>query len=66
MAYYRTCPYCGCNNDPGEVCDCRAETKEEAAPTHRERPLAKNYLSPVYQGPAVKSRAEGVELCLRN
>ncbi len=27
MAYYRTCPYCGSNNDPGEACDCRAETK---------------------------------------
>lgn len=24
MSYYRTCPGCGCNLDPGEVCDeCR-------------------------------------------
>ena len=23
MAYYRTCPYCGCNIDAGERCDCR-------------------------------------------
>ena len=23
MAYYRTCPLCGSNNDPGEACDCR-------------------------------------------
>lgn len=22
---YRTCPYCGANNDPGEICDCRSE-----------------------------------------
>lgn len=22
MAYYRTCPNCGCNLDPGEQCDC--------------------------------------------
>ena len=22
MAYYYTCPYCGCNLDPGEDCDC--------------------------------------------
>ena len=29
MAYYRTCPLCGSNNDPGEACDCRAETKKE-------------------------------------
>lgn len=20
--YYNTCPYCGSNNDPGEICDC--------------------------------------------
>lgn len=31
MAYYWTCPNCGCNNDFGEVCDCRTETKNEAA-----------------------------------
>ena len=23
MAYYRTCPYCGSNLDPGEECECR-------------------------------------------
>lgn len=22
MAYYRTCPNCGCALDPGERCDC--------------------------------------------
>lgn len=22
MAYYRTCPRCGANLDPGEKCDC--------------------------------------------
>lgn len=22
MAYYNTCPKCGCNLDPGETCDC--------------------------------------------
>lgn len=40
MAYYRTCPYCGSNNDPGEACDCRAETKKESAPAQRERTQA--------------------------
>ena len=25
MPYYRTCPRCGCNLDPGERCDCTAE-----------------------------------------
>ena len=29
MSYYRECPYCGCNLDPGEVCDC--DKKEAAA-----------------------------------
>lgn len=28
MSYYTVCPYCGCNLDPGELCDCE---KEEAA-----------------------------------
>ena len=23
MSYYRTCPECGCNLDPGEICDCK-------------------------------------------
>lgn len=28
MAYYRVCPNCGGNLDPGEKCDCeREETK---------------------------------------
>ncbi len=27
MTYYRTCPYCGANNDPDESCDCREEVK---------------------------------------
>lgn len=25
MAYYRTCPLCGSNLDPGEKCDCESE-----------------------------------------
>lgn len=60
MAYYRTCPYCGSNNDPGEACDCRAETKKEAAPLHRERPRANDYPLSVYQPSRQKSRMEGV------
>lgn len=23
MPYYRTCPYCRANLDPGEICDCQ-------------------------------------------
>ena len=39
MSYYRTCPGCGCNLDPGEVCDeCRqAEGRELDLRTERER-----------------------------
>lgn len=25
MSYYRPCPYCGANLDPGERCDCQGE-----------------------------------------
>lgn len=28
MAYYKTCNICGCNLDPGEVCDCEEKGKE--------------------------------------
>ncbi len=28
MAYYNTCPKCGCNLDPGEKCDCGGEEKK--------------------------------------
>ncbi len=30
MSYYRTCPFCGSNLDPGEICNCR-QGKEKAA-----------------------------------
>lgn len=33
--YFRICPNCGGNLDPGERCDCRAKEKE-TAPLPRE------------------------------
>ncbi len=30
--FYRTCPYCGCNLDPGEVCDCKQSEAENKEP----------------------------------
>lgn len=33
MPYYRVCPNCGSNLDPGEICDCKdqkEQTVEEA------------------------------------
>ena len=34
MPYYRECPHCHCNLDPGEICDCQRKDREEppAAP----------------------------------
>lgn len=29
MAYYRICPKCGCNLDPGERCDCEDEKQRQ-------------------------------------
>lgn len=31
--YYRVCPYCGANLDPGEVCDCPKENRPGAVST---------------------------------
>jgi len=35
VCYYKTCPACGANLDPGEICDCQdpAEEKTADAPT---------------------------------
>lgn len=30
MAYYKPCPYCGANLDPGEKCDCEIRRREES------------------------------------
>lgn len=61
MAYYRTCPYCGSNNGPGEACDCRAETKKEPAPEQRERTRANGYPYTVYQPGRASSRTKEVQ-----
>lgn len=29
MSYYKTCHYCGCHLDPGEVCDCQTNKAEQ-------------------------------------
>ncbi len=29
MAFYKTCPLCGVNLDPGEKCDCQDTQKTE-------------------------------------
>lgn len=30
MNYYKTCPYCGANLDPGERCDCAGGNRHHA------------------------------------
>lgn len=35
MAYYRVCPDCGCNLDPGESCDCRNEKSRRQEATKK-------------------------------
>lgn len=39
MPYYRECPHCHCNLDPGEICDCRKRQQEKAEPQTRPRPM---------------------------
>lgn len=31
VSYYRTCPYCGLNLDPGEICRCQKKVKAAAS-----------------------------------
>lgn len=42
MPYYRECPYCHCNLDPGEICDChkRPQKKAEAQARPMTRPMS--------------------------
>ena len=35
MSYYRKCPFCGANLDPGELCDCQQERAEVLAEVER-------------------------------
>lgn len=37
MCYYRTCPHCGANLDPGERCDCREKGNGLPSATNTEQ-----------------------------
>lgn len=41
--YYRTCSECGCNLDPGEICDC----KKESSPPAKDHPSAPEVMKEV-------------------
>lgn len=38
MPYFRVCPFCGSNLDPGEICDCKTEKDAETAQRTAVRP----------------------------
>lgn len=38
MGYFRTCPHCGANLDPGETCDCQ-ERYHKPAPERDSKPV---------------------------
>ncbi len=45
--YYKNCPNCGANLDPGEVCDCEQKERavtEEAVTAQTHNSPGKNYL----------------------
>lgn len=35
--YYRTCPCCGANLDPGEICDCKTESRAAKPQTEHKK-----------------------------
>ena len=42
MSYFRTCPYCGDNLDPGEICGCRrpeSKSKENEKANKSKKPV---------------------------
>lgn len=65
MAYYRTCPHCGANLDPGEVCeDCRTTERDAHQPTKQcERPYTnrppKRTVSPILHKTGCAVNASG-------
>lgn len=61
--YYRVCPVCGCNLDPGEKCDCNG-TKKETAPLPRER--SRDKVSETSLSIQMLTVKKGVCACPRN
>ena len=58
MSYYRTCPHCGANLDPGEVCDCTlTQVCAEARETFPERFTGKTDREVVAEIASVVKRA---------
>ena len=44
MAYYRTCPDCGGNLDPGERCECQDERKTAPSAANTQSGMVENGL----------------------
>ena len=59
MSYYKTCPHCGANLDPGEVCDCLThQVCAEAREVFQERFTGKTDQEIVKEIAGVLQRAE--------
>lgn len=58
MSYYRTCPRCGGNLDPGEVCDCGKEKAVLGVTSTQDGKAEQNY-TPV-SAPMISSIKEEV------
>ncbi len=57
MAYYRICPGCGANLDPGEICDCVKEPDTTPPDRGQSRQRAE---------PGLRIRTRHKEVILRN
>lgn len=44
MSYYKVCPLCGCNLDPGERCDCGNEKKATVSASNADSGKVENLL----------------------
>lgn len=50
MSYFRSCPICGANLDPGETCDCIKNTAPEVAvPKAAGNQRMANYITTIIQ-----------------
>ncbi len=43
MAYFYSCPRCGCNLDPGEKCDCEREKHYHEQKRKKQEELLKRH-----------------------
>lgn len=59
MAYYRTCPDCGGNLDPGERCECQDKRKNAPSGNDTQSGKAKQESESLYSFALSLSESEG-------